>query len=139
MNRILDPIKRLVLAATLVAAGMPAAAHHSFAMFDFTKVVTISGTVKDFQWTNPHVVLWLNVDGKDPKTPDVWWLEMTSPGNLTRTGWNRKALNPGDKVVVELNPLRDGKLGGALIKVTDQTTGQVFATNLRDMEKPGLK
>ncbi len=139
MNRILDPIKRFVLAATLVAAGMPAAAHHSFAMFDFTKVVTISGTVKDFQWTNPHVVLWLNVDGKDPKTPDVWWLEMTSPGNLTRTGWNRKALNPGDKVVVELNPLRDGKLGGALIKVTDQTTGQVFATNLRDMEKPGLK
>lgn len=139
MNRILDPIKGFVLAATLVAAGMPAAAHHSFAMFDFTKVLTISGTVKDFQWTNPHVVLWLNVDGKDPKTPDVWWLEMTSPGNLTRTGWNRKALNPGDKVVVELNPLRDGKLGGALIKVTDSTTGQVFATNLRDMEKPGLR
>ena len=128
-----------VFGVALMVAALPAVAHHSFAMFDFTKTVTITGTVKEFQWANPHVVLWVNVEGKDPKTPDVWWLEMTSPGNLTRTGWNRKAVNPGDKVVVELNPLRDGKLGGALIKVTDSTTGQVFSTNLRDMEKPGLK
>ena len=139
MNRFPRRIARLVLCGALTAAALPASAHHSFAMFDFTKVVTISGTVKEFQWTNPHVVLWVNVEGKDPKNPDVWWLEMTSPGNLTRTGWNRKALNAGDKVVVDLNPLRDGKLGGALIKVNDTTTGQVFATNLRDMEKPGLK
>jgi Family of unknown function (DUF6152) len=130
---------RVVLLAALTITALPALAHHSFAMFDFTKVVTITGTVKEFQWTNPHVTVWVNVDGKDPKTPDLWWLEMTSPGNLTRTGWNRKALNAGDKVVVELNPLRDGKLGGALIKVTNSTTGQVFSTNLRDMEKPGLQ
>ena len=128
-----------LLIAGALAGALPALAHHSFAMFDFTKVITITGTVKEFQWTNPHVVLWVNVEGKDPKHPDVWWLEMTSPGNLTRTGWNRKALNAGDKVEVELNPLRDGKLGGALIKVTNSTTGQVFSTNLRDMEKPGLK
>ncbi|HXX29203.1 MAG TPA: DUF6152 family protein [Myxococcaceae bacterium] len=128
-----------LLFAAALAGALPALAHHSFAMFDFTKVITITGTVKEFQWTNPHVVLWVNVEGKDPKHPDVWWLEMTSPGNLTRTGWNRKALNAGDKVEVELNPLRDGKLGGALIKVTNSTTGQVFSTNLRDMEKPGLK
>jgi hypothetical protein len=131
--------RRLLLALALTAAALPAAAHHSFAMFDFTKTVTVSGTVKEFQWTNPHVVLWVNVPSKDPKTPDVWWLEMTSPGNLTRGGWNRKALNTGDQVRVELNPLRDGKLGGALIKVTNATTGQVFSTDLRDMEKPGLK
>jgi Family of unknown function (DUF6152) len=139
MNRFPRRIATLLLCGALMAAALPASAHHSFAMFDFAKVVTISGTVKEFQWTNPHVVLWVNVEGKDPKNPDVWWLEMTSPGNLTRTGWNRKALNAGDKVVVDLNPLRDGKLGGALIKVNDTTTGQVFATNLRDMEKPGLK
>jgi hypothetical protein len=131
--------RRLLLALALTAAALPAAGHHSFAMFDFTKTVTVSGTVKEFQWTNPHVVLWVNVPSKDPKTPDVWWLEMTSPGNLTRGGWNRKALNTGDQVRVELNPLRDGKLGGALIKVTNATTGQVFSTDLRDMEKPGLK
>jgi Family of unknown function (DUF6152) len=131
--------RRLLVALALTAAALPASAHHSFAMFDFTKTVTVSGTVKEFQWTNPHVVLWVNVPSKDPKTPEVWWLEMTSPGNLTRGGWTRKALNTGDQVTVELNPLRDGKLGGALIKVTNATTGQVFSTNLRDMEKPGLK
>ena len=135
----LRTLRVVALAGALLFGARPAFAHHSFAMFDFTKTLTITGTVKEFQWTNPHVVLWVNVEGKDPKTPDVWWLEMTSPGNLTRSGWNRKAVNPGDKVVVELNPLRDGKLGGALIKVTDSTTGQVFSTNLRDMEKPGLK
>jgi hypothetical protein len=132
-------ISKLALWVALAVTPLPAAAHHSFAMFDFTKTITITGTVKEFQWTNPHVVLWVNVAGKDPKVPDVWWLEMTSPGNLTRSGWNRKALNAGDKVVVELNPLRDGKLGGALVKVTNSNTGEVFATNLRDMEKPGLK
>ena len=130
---------RLVVLGALTALTLPALAHHSFAMFDFTKTVTITGTVKEFQWTNPHVVLWVNVEGKDPKTPDLWTLEMTSPGNLTRTGWNRKALSPGDKVVVELNPLRNGNLGGALVKVTLTDTGQVYSTNLRDMEKPGLK
>ncbi len=128
-----------VLLLSLAFATQTAHAHHSFAMFDFTKVVTITGTVKEFQWTNPHVVLWVNVPGKDPKKPDLWYLEMTSPGNLTRGGWSRKALNAGDKVEVELNPLRNGDLGGALIKVTNQTTGQTFSTNLRDMEKPGLQ
>jgi hypothetical protein len=139
MNRYSRGIARAALSGALTVAALPAFAHHSFAMFDFTKVVTITGTVKEFQWTNPHVVLWVSVEGKDPKKPDVWTLEMTSPGNLTRTGWNRKALNPGDKVEVELNPLRNGNLGGALIKVTNSTTGQVFSTNLREMEKPGLK
>jgi uncharacterized protein DUF6152 len=127
------------LLLSLAFAAQTAHAHHSLAMFDFTKVVTITGTVKEFQWTNPHVVLWVNVPGKDPKKPDVWYLEMTSPGNLTRGGWSRKVLNAGDKVEVELNPLRNGDLGGALIKVTNQTTGQTFSTNLRDMEKPGLQ
>jgi Family of unknown function (DUF6152) len=139
MNQFTRHLSRMVLLGALLAADLPASAHHSFAMFDFTKVVTITGTVKEFQWTNPHVVLWVNVEGKDPKSPEAWWLEMTSPGNLTRGGWSRRVLNPGDKVVVELNPLRNGKLGGALIKVTISATGQVFSTNLRDMEKPGLQ
>ncbi len=132
-------LERLLLLGVLTAVPWSASAHHSFAMFDFTKTVTITGTVKEFQWTNPHVVVWVNVEGKDPAKPDVWWLELTSPGNLTRTGWNRKALAAGDKVVVELNPLRNGDLGGALVKVTLSATGQVYSTNLRDMEKPGLK
>ncbi len=133
--------RRLVwtLVASVALAAPGAWAHHSFAMFDFDRVVTLVGTVKELQWTNPHVVLWVNAEGKDPKKPEVWYLEMTSPGNLTRGGWNRKACNPGDRVTVELNPLRNGDLGGALIKVVNHTTGQTFSTNLRDMEKPNLK
>jgi hypothetical protein len=139
MNR--TPI-RMLCAATLVwcAAGLaPALAHHSFAMFDFSKVVTITGTVKEFQWTNPHVVLWVNADAAGSEPAALWSLELTSPGNLTRGGWDRKALSAGDKVSVDLNPLRNGNHGGALIKVTNETTGKAYSTNLRASEKPGLQ
>jgi len=135
------PIRTLSAAVLLWgAAGLTAAlAHHSFAMFDFAKVVTITGTVKEFQWTNPHVILWINADGAAGEAPAVWSLELTSPGNLTRGGWDRKALTAGDKVSVDLNPLRNGNHGGALIKVVDQTSGKTFSTNLRAYEKPGLQ
>ncbi len=137
----MTPIRSLCAAALLwVAAGLaPAHAHHSFAMFDFSKTVTITGTVKEFQWTNPHVILWVNAEGAAGESPAVWSLELTSPGNLTRGGWDRKALNAGDKVSVDLNPLRNGNHGGALVKVTNETTGKTFSTNLRASEKPGLQ
>jgi len=135
------PIRTLCMAVSLwVVAGLaPAVAHHSFAMFDFSKVVTISGTVKEFQWTNPHVILWIDADAGAGEAPAVWSLELTSPGNLTRGGWDRKAVSAGDRVTVDLNPLRNGNHGGALIKVTDETTGKSFSTNLRASEKPGLQ
>ena len=125
------------LSAMLASVAVPA--HHSFAMFDFEKVVTISGTVKEFQWTNPHVILWVDAEGKPGEAPAVWSLEMTSPGNLTRGGWDRKVVSAGDRVSVELNPLRNGGHGGALIKLNNLSTGKSFDTNLRDVEKPGLK
>jgi hypothetical protein len=133
-------LRRCVLGLALAAAGSTHAwAHHSFAMFDFSKQVTIHGTVKEFQWTNPHVVLWVNVPEKPGEAAATWSLELTSPGNLTRTGWTRHAFTAGDEVVVELNPLRNGNHGGALVKATQVKTGTVFTTNLRDMERPGLK
>ena len=134
-------LRSLIAAAALAGAlgTAPALAHHSFAMFDFEKVMTITGTIKEFQWTNPHVIVWVNADGKAGEAPAVWSLELTSPGNLTRTGWDRHALNTGDKISVDLNPLRNGNHGGALIKVTDETTGKSFSTNLREYEKPGLR
>lgn len=127
-----------IFVALAMAAAGPALAHHSFAMFDSAKTVTISGTVKDFQWTNPHVVLWVLADAEDGKQPEEWTCELTSPGNLTRMGWSRHSLSPGDKVSVELNPLRDGTHGGSLRKATLAATGQVLASgSLRDLEKPG--
>jgi hypothetical protein len=112
----------------LIAAPTLAWAHHSFAMYDPEKVVTITGTVKEFQWTNPHSVIWV-VTGGGAKPTDLWSVELsTSPGNLTRMGWSKHSINPGDRVAVDLNPLRDGRHGGSLKKATLLNTGQVLTT-----------
>ncbi len=125
--------------AGLMAIAVPAAAHHSFAMFDFANTVTIDGTVKEFRWTNPHVVLLVAKAGGAPDAPEVWSMELTSPGNLTRVGWSRLSFKPGDRIKLEFNPLRDGKHGGAFKQATLLDTGQVLRSNLREAEKPGLQ
>ena len=90
----------------VLAAAMPAAAHHSFAMFDQKKIMTLSGTVHEFQWTNPHA--FLEVDVPEGGKSTRWSLELNSPNNLKRQGWSRSAVKTGDKVTVRMNPLRDG-------------------------------
>ncbi len=117
------------LAFGLAAVAAPALAHHSFAMFDFNRIVTLKGAVKEFQWTNPHVVLWVETDPTASEPAVTWSVELTSPGNLTRSGWSRTSLKPGDKVEVELNPLRDGKHGGGFHKATLVSTGQVLTSS----------
>jgi hypothetical protein len=121
--------------AAFLAAG--AAAHHSFNMFDSDKIVTLHGTVQEVQWSNPHVILVVNVEAKAAGQPTVWNVECTSPGNLNRIGWTRKSIKAGDKVDVEINPLRDGSAGGAFHKATLLDTGQVFVAGLREAEKAG--
>jgi hypothetical protein len=128
----------VALIGLTIGAG-PALAHHSFAMFDFSNTVTMAGTVKEFRWTNPHVILLVTGAPQGGAADEVWSLELTSPGNLTRVGWSRLSFKPGDPVAVELNPLRDGKHGGAFKRATLVATGQVLTSNLREAEKPGLK
>lgn len=128
-----------VIGTLLLAASVPALAHHSFAMFDFTKNVTLKGTVKEFQWTNPHVILWVYTDPETNENPDLWAIELTSPGNLTRTGWSRHSLKTGDRVELEISPLRDGTRGGAFKTAKLTETGQTLVSNLRAQEKPGLE
>jgi len=106
----------LAVAALVLAPAAPALAHHSFAMFDQSKIVTLEGTVHEFQWTNPHA--WIELDVDEGGKTVRWSLELNSPNNLTRQGWNRKSLKPGDKIEVELNPLRDGKAGGLFLDLT---------------------
>jgi hypothetical protein len=106
-----------VLAAGVALMGGPALAHHSFAMFDRDKQVTLTGTVHDFQWTNPHA--WIEVDVPDGKGgADKWGLELNSPNNLSRQGWRSTILKPGDKITVVFNPLRSGEHGGLFLKAT---------------------
>ena len=104
-------------AALSVGAAGTALAHHSFAMFDQSRQVTLNGTVKSFQWTNPHA--WIEVAVPDAKGAEqVWSVELNSPNNLVRQGWKRTAMKPGDKVTVIINPLRDGQNGGLFNAVT---------------------
>ena len=96
---------------------MPAVAHHSFAMFDATKLMTLEGTVKQFQWTNPHAwIILLVADGEGQ--PVQWAIEMNGPTGLARDGWYPKTLTPGMKVKVVIHPLRDGNNGGQFLAVT---------------------
>jgi len=127
-----------VILAALVGAASPAAAHHSFAMYEPTKTLTFKGTVKSFQWTNPHVVLWILVPPEAGGAAQEWSLETTSPGVLTRNGWTRQSLKAGDRVSVTFSPLRDGSRGGGLNSVTLLDTGQTLVPKF-GKEEPGLK
>jgi hypothetical protein len=109
--------RRLVPAAlAAVCFAGPAAAHHSHAMFDMQKTMVLEGTVKQFEWTNPHT--WIEVMVTDARGAAVQWsLELGSPAQISRIGWRPKTLSPGDKVTVSMHPLKDGNAGGALITV----------------------
>jgi hypothetical protein len=103
-------------AAAVAAASTPVDAHHSFAMFDNQKDVTLEGTVKEFQWTNPHS--WIQLMVKDKSGKEVEWsIEGGSPNGLTRAGWKRTSIKPGDKATVVIHPLKDGSEGGSLVRV----------------------
>jgi hypothetical protein len=107
----------LALALPAAVSAAPALAHHSFSMFDSQKSVTLDGAVKDFQWTNPHV--WIQVVVKDASGKDVEWsVEGASASVLSRQGWSRRSLKPGDRVMVVVHPLRDGTAGGSLVSAT---------------------
>ena len=99
----------------LVAIVGPAFAHHSGAMFDTSKKVDVTGTIIDFNWSNPHANFKVNVD--KPGGSEVWAVEMNSPNNLVRDGWKRTTLKPGDKVTVTVRPLRDGTPGGQYVSI----------------------
>ncbi|RYZ66966.1 MAG: hypothetical protein EOP08_03755 [Proteobacteria bacterium] len=104
------------MAAVLGIASSVATAHHSFAMFDQTKQVTVVGKVAEIQWTNPHV--WVFVDGAPAggKT-EHWGVEFTSKVHLTRRNFTPDLIKAGDSVEITVNPYRDGKSGGRFVAV----------------------
>jgi hypothetical protein len=105
---------RLVLgSAAILSLGMPCEAHHSSAMFDAQKSVTLQGTVKSFQWTNPHCWIQLLVPAGTKVTE--WSIEMGSPEQVYRSGWRRSTLPPGTSLTVVIHPVRDGTPGGQFV------------------------
>lgn len=112
------------LGLLLLAYGAPAAAHHSFAMFDRDRTVTIAGTVKVFQIINPHG--WLRVLVSDPGgSQNEWSIELGGPGQLDRMGLTQGAVHVGDKITLQIHPLRDGSYGGQFVSAT-LPNGQVI-------------
>jgi hypothetical protein len=114
----------------LSLSAAPTFAHHSFAMFDMQKDVTLEGTVKEVQWTNPHV--WIELVVKDSATgkDEEWSVETDSPSVLARRGWTRKSLQAGDRAVLVIHPLKSkanaGINGGSL--ATASVNGQKIGT-----------
>ncbi len=107
------------LAFSLVLGfGGIAAAHHSNAAYDLEHPQTMEGTVKSVNWTNPHISFVVEKDVKNGEPPSTWVFEVSSPGVLTRSGWTKRSLQPGDHAVFRYAPLRDGNPGGFLQKVT---------------------
>ena len=105
-------------AAMLMSLAVPASAHHSFAMFDREKTVELQGTVKDFQWTNPHSFLDVYVDDSKGGAPVLWTLEFGAVHNLVNQGWKPKTLLPGDKIIVTVHPAKNGGPYGQALSVT---------------------
>ena len=108
--------KVLGLASLAAATAAPALAHHSFAIFDASRIVILDGTVREFKWTNPHVLIILAVaDGK--AEPAQWAIEMNGTGGVAREGWKPKTLTAGMKVEVTIHPLLNGNSGGQYLAV----------------------
>jgi hypothetical protein len=141
MRQLIKALGVFAAVAVLAAGITQVAAHHSASMFDFSKTVTLKGSVVELRWVNPHVTLTLNGSLAPDEAPAEWLMETTSPGNLVRVGgWRRDIVKPGDQVEVVFHPLRDSdKKSGLMRQLTVLATGEVFAANIRDQEKPGLE
>jgi hypothetical protein len=101
-------------ALALCLPVLPVQAHHSMAMFDQSKTVVLSGTVKQFQWTNPHCYIQLTVKDASGATKE-WSLEMGAPMYLYAKGWRPSSLKAGLPITVTINPLRNGEPGGIVL------------------------
>jgi hypothetical protein len=106
-----------LVAIGAVLAGRDTLAHHSFAPFNMSSEKTIVGTVKQWDWTNPHTWLWIDV-ANDKGGMDTWGIEGMSPNYLARRGWSKSTLKAGDKITVVVRPMRDGSAGGMFVRAT---------------------
>jgi Family of unknown function (DUF6152) len=105
----------LLLTALASVAG-PARAHHSSAMFDREKQVTLAGEIQEYNWTNPHCSIVMSVADPGGGKAVMWSLEGGSPNEMVKLGWRRSTLKPGDKVTVVSHPLKDGRPGGTIMR-----------------------
>ena len=126
-------LKLVSLTAVAVAACTASAlAHHSFAMFDAQKTLVLEGTVKQFEWVNPHS--WLRIMVNDEKTGNqvLWAIELSSPSRLVTMGLRANSMKPGDAVSVTIHPMKDGARGGQFIQAVLADGKAILRANARD-------
>jgi hypothetical protein len=114
---------RAAIGVAVLLMFSSARAHHTFAMFDAGKTLTLRGTVRELQWNNPHCFIQLLVADENGTTE--WSIEMGSPMVLARIGWKPNSIKTGDKIAVVVHPMRDGSRGGSFVSATGQD-GTVF-------------
>ena len=105
----------LALGLAPILAVVPAAAHHSYTMFDMQKTVALDASVVRFKWQNPHS--FIEADVAVNGGTERWAIEMTAPNNLVQEGWKRTSLKQGDRVTIWVHPLRSGARGGSYVGV----------------------
>jgi hypothetical protein len=112
-------MRNIFILGTTALLALPALSHHSFAMFDQSQRITLKGKVTEFQWTNPHAFIEMDVAGPAANAGH-WQVELNSPNNLKRQGWKSSSLKTGDEVTLNLYPLRDmsDHKGGLFISLT---------------------
>jgi hypothetical protein len=110
---------RALIFTILVSAATTALPHHTYAMFDNDRHLSVTGTVAKFEWKNPHSYIWVYVPSHEsPGKYDLWAFENGSPAVLAKQGWSKEALQANEKITVDYAPLRDGKPGGHCLRVT---------------------
>jgi hypothetical protein len=134
-NRMMQAAVRGLAIVSLIAGGTNlASAHHSAAAFDSSQQKEITGTVKKFDYSNPHTWVWLDVPNEQGGV-DTWGVEGMSPNFLNRRGWTRMTLKPGDKLTITVRPMKNGEKGGIWIRAT-RPNGEVLLMNgeIKDKE-----
>jgi hypothetical protein len=125
---------KVVIAGVLASIAGLVQAHHSFATFDQTQEKTLVGTIKEVQWTNPHIWVQVLVKGATDGSVVEWAIEGGSPNALSRQGWKRSSLNAGDAIEIVIHPLKDGSNGGSLIRVS--VNGKLVGTPRAEAPQP---
>jgi len=127
-NKLMQSVVRGIAIVSLIACGTSlAVAHHSAAAFDSTQRKDITGTVKKFDYSNPHTWVWLDVTNEQGAV-ETWGVEGMSPNFLNRRGWTRTTLKPGDKLTITLRPMKNGEKGGMWISAK-RPDGEVLLMN----------
>lgn len=114
MNRVRHFGGQAILMLIMLLAGVPAHAHHSSAMFDKETVREVTAVVKEFQWTNPHVWIQVMIENDNGELEE-WSIEAGGPNSLFRRGWRPNSFEPGDRIEIKFNPMRDGSEAGGFI------------------------